>query len=288
LAVHCHLAGANLFAKPLARVCRVPLLVEHEHSHDGGRLQLPLVRAALHWARQGRQETVVMSHALATAIATERGGDPAHLHVIPNAVDTARFAKGNAERDALRSTWQVFPDIPIVGALGRFAPEKGFAHLLRAIPSVGGAQFIIAGAGPLEGSLRGLAAAHCIDDRVRFVGLVRDPARLYPALDLLVIPSLVEGVPLVLLEAMAAGVPVVASDLPGIREALGRPVAGRLVPAGDEAALAAGIRRALEDRGESKRLAAIAQSRAILEYDSASVAARLADVYRRALAADSA
>ena len=137
----------------------------------------------------------------------------------------------------------------IVLTAGRLSEQKGHRTLLDAIPAVRRAvpraQFVWVGSGPLEGELRSQIARLGVGDCVHLLGKRGDVPELLAASDLFVLPSLFEGLPLIVLEAMAAGKPVVATDVCGTAETVRDRQTGRLVPARDPEALAAAISHAL-------------------------------------------
>lgn len=155
---------------------------------------------------------------------------------------------------------------PVLLAAGRLTRQKGFDLLLRALPAVveqlPGLRVLIAGEGPERRALTGQAARLRLQERVRFLGERGDLAELFAAADGFVLPSRDEGSPYVLLEAMALGLPVVATDVGGVRAQLDGGSNGLLVRAGDPPALAAAILRLLQFPEEA-RLRAETAKRAI-------------------------
>jgi glycosyltransferase involved in cell wall biosynthesis len=161
--------------------------------------------------------------------------------VIRNAVRVSRFddateTSRSRSRAALLKHFCQKPDL-LVGSAGRLSPEKGHQLLVEAVPfvlerfpSVG---FVIAGDGPLESALRGQIASRGLVDRVVLLGFRDDFDKVLPALDVMVLPSYTEGLPNVVLEAMAAGVPVVASAVGGTPELVQEGQTGLLCPPGD-------------------------------------------------------
>ncbi len=149
-----------------------------------------------------------------------------------------------------RSWLAVEPTAPVVSTLARMTEQKGHRHLLSAIPSVvrrvPAVRFVWAGHGPLEAELRARVQGAGLAGHVRFLGPRTNVPALLAASDLVVIPSRFEGLPLVALEAMAAGLPLVGTRVCGTAEAIEDGVTGRLVPAEDPAALARGILEVLE------------------------------------------
>jgi glycosyltransferase involved in cell wall biosynthesis len=177
--------------------------------------------------------------------------------VIPNAIDPERFARPDASYPERLRAFFPKPPRQIVGAAGRLSPEKGFAVLIEAArpllhenPDLG---FILFGDGPLHDQLARAIAAAGLAGRFILAGFKNNLDDLFPFLDLLVLPSFTEGLPNVVLEALAAGVPVVATAVGGTPEVVEDGVNGYLVPPGDAGALSQRIADALVS--EKKRLA---------------------------------
>ncbi len=151
-------------------------------------------------------------------------------------------------------------DIPagrfLAAAFCRLSPEKGLVTLLEAVAlgAGSGIQYLLAGAGPLEAGLRAKAASLGIEKDVVFAGFVQNPVPLLCAADLVLLPSSREGFPVALLEAMAAGKPVVASRIEGIDESVEDGRSGLLVPPGDAQALAAAIKRISSDTAAAESM----------------------------------
>jgi glycosyltransferase involved in cell wall biosynthesis len=157
-----------------------------------------------------------------------------------------------------------------VAVIGRLVRDKGHEHALRAFATIvrdePRARLVIAGAGKLEGELSALAEAVAPEGSVIFAGHRDDVAALLKASDLLLVSSLREGMPHVILEAMAAGTPVVATSVAGIPEMLEDGKHGILVPPGSEERLARAALTLLSDRSTAARLAAEARVRVESEF----------------------
>jgi glycosyltransferase involved in cell wall biosynthesis len=169
------------------------------------------------------------------------------LHLILNAVEPVRAAG-----HALHTELKLSEDTRIIVGVGGLEHRKGWDTLLRALRFLPGhVHAAIAGAGPDDYALRGFAGGLGVDQRVHWLGFRQDVPRLLGAADVFVLPSRQEGMAVAMLEAMSAGVPVVATAGSGTEEALGaragRPVAGWTVPVDEPAALAAAIGNALEN-----------------------------------------
>jgi glycosyltransferase involved in cell wall biosynthesis len=166
---------------------------------------------------------------------------PTMVTCIHNGVDL-RQVRTVRTRDEVRRELGIDADALLVGTAGRLSPVKGQAGLLRAAKSIleirEDVRFLIVGDGPLGGQLRSTAEELHVDQACHFLGPRSDVYDLMAAMDIFVLPSLNEGIPMALLEAMALGTPVVAAAVGGIPEVVQHRVNGLLVPAGDDRALA--------------------------------------------------
>ena len=172
---------------------------------------------------------------------------PAHeVHVVLNGVRRPALA-----RSTIREELGIGADVPVVAAAGRLEGRKGFDLLLDAFGAMEStaARLLIAGVGEDEAALRERAASLGVGDRVRWLGFRRDLENVLLGADVFVLPSRREGMANVMLEAMAADCLVVATDISGVREAIGaregRPEAGWIVPTDDAAAMASAMDAAL-------------------------------------------
>jgi glycosyltransferase involved in cell wall biosynthesis len=202
-------------------------------------------------ATPGIERVVAISEATAREVGRDFRVPPAKMTVIHSGVDAAAIV---ADASVRRTGPYV------VGALGRFEAQKGFDRFLHAATSVAesvpDARFEIAGDGEERDNLIRLAHRLGLADRVRFAGWVADSFAFLDGLDVLVFPSLPrEGMPWVVLEALARGVPVVATRVGGIPEVVRDGVEGLLVPPGDSEAIARAVTALLTDRDLAGRLA---------------------------------
>jgi len=172
--------------------------------------------------------------------------------VIVNGVDPAPY-RAPVDLTALRACLGIgaHPG-PIIGWVGRLAPEKGLIHLIRAVarlrqemPEV---LTLLAGEGDLRGALESEIRSLGLKSQVLFLGARSDVPALMRLFDVFALPSLREGMPLVLLEAMAASVPIVATSVGGNPEVVRHGATGLLVPPADPDALAAALRRVLSSK----------------------------------------
>ncbi|HYT90550.1 MAG TPA: glycosyltransferase [Gemmataceae bacterium] len=222
------------------------------------------------------------------------GGLPEQaVEVIPNGVDLGRFRPcppDAPERRALREGLGVAPETPLVVHVAGLRPIKDQATLLRAWgdvveswrrESLPAPLLLIAGEGSCRRELEALAGELRITDRVRFLGQRCDLDALLPPCDVFVLSSLSEGMSFAILEAMAAGLPVVATRVGGNSELVEGGVSGLLVPARDPGALAGALRRLLRDPAERQGMASRARRITEERYDQSRSARRYLEVYRR-------
>lgn len=227
-------------------------------------------------------------------VAGERYAD--RVRLVPNGTDLA--APSAADPAALRRRFGFADTDAVVAAVGRMVDKKGFDVLLEAVPAVLAerpeARFVFGGGGELQSTLETRASALGLDRAVRFTGALSHPEvlQLIGGADLFVMPSVrdakgnVDGLPIVVLEAMAAGKPVVASDVSGLPLAVRHGETGTLVPERDPAALAAAIRDLLGDRERARRWGERGRARVADELNWPAIARRHDQLLRGARAGE--
>ncbi len=204
-----------------------------------------------------------------------------HLHLVPNAWDGARPAK---DREGARRALRLDPDSYVLGWVGRMIPVKGGDIFLRAAAQLddAAATSCMIGDGLERARLEALASSLRLNGRVSFAGAVDRAAELMPAFDIFVLSSRSEGTPVVLFEAMAAGVPIVATEVGGVPDVLSGAHAV-LVPPGDPAALARGIRAVMAAPAQAAERARAAERKLQEEFASEVWLQRYEAVYRQAI-----
>ena len=242
---------ANIFGLPAAAAAGVPVRVANRReivTGDKSAAQLACQRLAYKAAH------VVVANSDAARVQLEREHVPAgKLRVIPNGLDLSRYPPAPA-RAAIRRIVMV----------ANLRAEKGHDTVLAAIPAIAArypdASFTFAGDGPRRDALYTLARARQVDAHVRFAGECRDVPALLAESDLFVLPSRSEAFPNAVIEAMAAGLPVVASDVGGIPEVVQDGLNGLLVPPDDPRALADAVLGLMDDPVRAARLGAAARA----------------------------
>lgn len=272
--VHAHLTYAAIWGAAAARMAGVRAVATlHVAPRTGGwrdRVREWLMMRVLRWSG---------SRAIAVSEAVRRAFQSrypfARMEVIHNGVEVEAFERRNALRSTeLKHEFGFAENVPVVVTVSVLRAGKGIDVLLRAVRHVD-AQLLIVGEGPMRTAWSALA-----DARVRWAGYRDDVPRLLAGADLFVLPSLDDAFPSVLLEAMAAELPVVATQVGGIPEIVDSPDVGVLVPPGDVPALATAIEALLGDEERRCRIAAAGRRRVEVEFSTKRWTERLMALYR--------
>ena len=259
--VHSHSPVAGSIARLIGGA---PTFMHTEHN-VWGRYRLPTF--LLNAATFGRNAKVIaVSEEVAASIR-----QPEYLgwvktpsaEVVLHGMDEQAVRRGPEAKTAARVELGVPAEALVLGTVANFVPKKDHANLLvacsRLVHNFPDLRIVLVGTGPLEGAIRERAKSLGLADRVVFAGSRDDVQELLPAFDVFVLPSRHEGLPIALLEAMGAGIPCVATDVGGVRQALHDGEEGFLVPPADSAALASAVEKLLRDGALRSRLGRIAE-----------------------------
>ncbi len=287
--VHTHLAKAGALGRSAAFRAHVPVVVHTFHGHVLQDYFSRMKNAAFARVERGLAARSDALIAVAPWVRDELLGmgigDERRWHVVPVGVDLDAITR--IDRAPARRRLGLPQEGPVIAIVGRLTPIKDHATFLRAARHVAeehpGATFVVAGDGPLREDLE-LDARAILGDAARFLGWVNDLPSLYAASDVVVLTSRSEGTPVALIEAAAAGRPVVASDVGGVREVVGAGVTGDLVPAGDHRAVAAAIDALLREPARAKAYGAAAPGHVRARFSQARLAADLTALYGELLA----
>jgi len=287
--VNPHLFRSTAVAAPLARCHGAGAVVETYHGREGwrrGGLRGSFLPDRL--VARCVDRVIAVSEAAAAFLVRGKGYPAAKVVVVPNGRDLSRFTPGR-DREAARKELGVDRHTPLAGVVGRLEPQKGHAWLLQAWPDVlrhlPDARLVVIGDGALRQPLESRARAAGVAGSVLFTGFRTDVPRLLDAVDVVVLPSLYEGMPLTAIEAAAMARPVVATAVDGTPEVVRDGETGLLVPPADAPALARALAALLRDPDGARRLGAAARARALARFDLARQVERTAAVYRAAVQA---
>ena len=262
--VHVHLFPAQLWAVLAAKSLgkSAPVLVTTEHNTYNSRRSVPVFRSVDAAMYAAYTRIAAISEATKTDLAAYLPATASKIAVVTNGINPRRFTQAGSpeERAAL------FPDIPagalVLLSVGRLEPQKDFPTLLRAVAIVPEAHLFVIGAGRLSESLEALARFLGIAGRVRFLGLRDDIPALLRNADVYGQSSAWEGFGIAAVEAMASGLPLVITDVPGLREVVGN--AAIAVPTANPEAFAGALRELAANPAKRRELGERGRERAAL------------------------
>ena len=249
--VHTFLLTGSLYGRFAALMARVPVVI-------GTEVNVYERKHALHaraerWLMRDTDAVVASAESVRDFYIRQVKADPAKVEVIYNAVDWAQL-QATVSRDEMRASVEVPAGAPLLTIIARLTEQKGHRILLDAMArtDLAHAYLLVVGDGPLRDVLERQAANLGLSARVRFLGARRDLGNILAATDVFVMPSFWEGLPLAMVLAMGAGLPVVATRVAGIPEVVQDGVTGLLVPPGDSGELGAALSRVVN--GDTTRV----------------------------------
>lgn len=265
--VHSHMFWSSMFASPLAWACRVPAVLETLHGTEawrsGWKANYVIDRATTPFISR----YVAVCQSDARFLERRKGVAPNKITVIPNGIDVSRFAVSESTRAAARQRLGFEEKDPVLIVIARLHWGKGHRLLLDAMPqllrSYPALKVVFLGEGAEAPQLRERCRVLGITNCVHMPGYQKNVQDWLAAADINVLPTLYEGLPLTILEAMAAGLPTVASNVGGIPDAIEDGRSGILVPPGESNCLAAWISSLLQNPDLRLRLAKAAHDRVV-------------------------
>lgn len=266
--LHSHMFRGSLFASPVGRLCRVPVILETSHGREawrhGWRANYFIDRVVNRCVHR----TIAVSEANARYLIDEKRLPRRKVTVIRNGCDLGRFRPDHVAPEGMRTALGIGPGDPVLLAIGRLEPQKGHRCLLDALAEVSrefpSVRAVLLGEGSLREALERQAAALGLRDAVRFVGFQANVPDWLALADISVLSSLHEGLPLVAIESLAAGRPMVATAVDGTPEVVLDERTGLTVPPGEARPLARALCRLLGS-AELRRSLALAGRTWVLE-----------------------
>lgn len=282
--VHTHMPYPAVIARMLL-FPHTPLLVHTEHNVWARYRRSTCWANALTYSRN--RAVIAVSKSVATSIRPPWLGRSPKVEVVIHGIDQRTVNTSPTARADARATLGIGPDDEVIGTVGNFTPKKDHRVLLGAlallVPEHPTLRLVIVGSGPLEGKLRAQAATLGVGSHVIWAGSRSDVPDILPAFDLFVLSSLHEGLSIALLEAQAAGVPCVATNVGGIPEILEHGRDGLLIPPSDPAAIARAVGELLGDPERRYQMSTAARQDGI-RYPLADAVNRLERIYEGVLA----
>jgi glycosyltransferase involved in cell wall biosynthesis len=278
---HSHEFSLAFYGGWAARLAGIPHVITlHGHGYWAHALRR---RLALRLAIRGSARTTAVSQSLARQAAKDLFLPQRQIEFLPNGVKLDAV-----ENSSLRAELGLGEHQRLIVSVGSLYPVKGHRHLMEALALMSEhpeLHYAIAGHGHLRKELEETARRLGVADRVHLLGLRPDVANVLAGADIFAMPSLAEGLPLALLEAMLASRPIVASEVGEIGQVLGQGKAGLLVPPGDPVALAGAIERLLENPAQARTMGEYAARRAEAEYGLERMTSRYEMIYEALLPA---
>jgi glycosyltransferase involved in cell wall biosynthesis len=269
--VHSHTAKAGTLARVAAWLGRVPVIVHTYHGHVfHGYFSPRQTRLFLAIERALARRTdclLAVSETVRRELLGFGIGSPERMRVMPLGLDLDRFARSDAMRGLVRAELGLAPETPTVGIVARLVPIKAHevfleaaARLARRLPRVA---FVVVGDGERRAELETAACRLELQGRVHFLGWRQDLDRIYADLDVVALTSRNEGSPVSLIEAMAAGRPVVATRVGGVPDLVEDGLTGTLVGPGDAGALAEAVAALLADPDQARAMGEAGRKRVL-------------------------
>jgi sugar transferase (PEP-CTERM/EpsH1 system associated) len=280
--IHTHQIGALLYVGSAARRAGISAVVHTEHSDHVSNARTFQRRwrtkIVWWWAARYARKFICVSDTVANSA---RSMVPARkLQVIDNGIDLIPFESGN-QRNAIRAEWGIPSDAPVIGTVARLAEVKRQDLLIRAFAGVRQANpnshLILVGDGEARPGLERLVSSLGLKQCVHFTGSRPNPHAYLQAMDVFALTSRLEGLPLAVLEACAARLPVVATRVGGVPRVIEHNESGILIESGDQTALEDALKLLLADRALAKKLGEAGRQRIEQRY----TIARMADDYER-------
>ncbi|MEW6145835.1 MAG: glycosyltransferase family 4 protein [Thermodesulfobacteriota bacterium] len=276
--LHSHGYKGDIFLATLKRTLKGPVIVSTKHGSTDATSRTSF------YERLGDMSLRYFDRVVAVSEYTKKKLIELHvperkIEVIHNGIDVSSFS--GAEIGSLRQSLNISEDSRVVGFIGRLGPEKGITYLLEAADricrSTRDVYFVLIGEGILKKETENFVESRKLRDRIIVLGWRKDATDILLDMDMLLLPSLTEGTPMVILEAMAAGVPVIASDVGGIGEIIEDSRTGLLIKPRDPVAIVESVKALLDDGGLAERIS----RNAAREIESRFSARRMSEKYEK-------
>ena len=279
--VHTHMFASLLHSLPAIALSGVKRVVHTEHSFEYLQPR-PSLRVALRWMSRRTDVFALVGHRMLPYYKREVKIASRRLRVIPNGIDTRHPVREGA-RTEVRREMGLPADTLLIGSAGRLAPEKNYQLLLRAVAGCRregtATHLVLLGEGELRTDLEQLADSLGIADAVTFMGWRSDVRYVLHALDVFALTSISEGLPLAMLEAMAAELPVVSTEVGDIPLLVQDGETGFLVRSGDELGLTVRLRQLAASPPLRRALGLAGRERVRSNYDRACMVRHYVDAY---------
>lgn len=289
--VHTHSSKTGIIGRWAARWAGAPVIIHTVHGWGHHDRQHLLVRKLYIWLEKRAlpftDKLIAVSPSNVEKGLADGIGTPDDYVVIRSGIELDRFGHPLVPREETRRAWGIPLDAPVVGSVTRLSPQKAPLDFVAAAAQIHAQRpdvwFLLVGDGPLRADAEARARELGISDRLVMTGLRRDVPELMAAFDIFALSSLWEGLPRVLPQAMATGLPIVTTAADGNAEAVEDGVTGLVVPAGEPPALAAALLRLLDDPALAQQMGDTGRAR-VDEFSATRMVDQIAALYTEILA----
>ena len=287
--VHSVGSRADFYARLAAKIAGAPIIIStlamFVEGFDTDPLRKALYVILDRFSERFVDTFIVVSEALKHTLHTRHHIDKRKITRIYNGVELDLYSPHTKYSESIRNEFAIQDSTPLVGTIGRCVYQKGFEYfllaasiILRKYPDV---KFILVGDGPLRTQLENMAQRLGIANSIIFTGFRNNIPKILAEMDIFVLSSVLEGLPRVVIEAMAAGKPIVATDIEGAREELNHGQEGIIVPSRNPTALAQGIIELLINRDKAKEMGLRARKKAQRLFDLKETVENIDSLYQR-------
>ncbi|MBU1087430.1 MAG: glycosyltransferase [Candidatus Omnitrophica bacterium] len=281
--IHTHLIDADIFGFFAARLAGVPVVLSTKHNTDNFRKTKSLAVFLDSLIANLSNRIIAVSNSVRDFMVKYQKISPSKITVVRNGIDFKKFLSGN-DKSKIREKLNLNSQAFIVGTVARFDEQKGHIYLVEAIPrildKINNVYFLFVGEGVLRQQIENRVKMLNIENNVKFFNAIDNVSDVLHSLDLFVLPSVWEGFGLVLLEAQAAEVAVIASDIDGIKEVIEDGETGILVPPANSEVLADRIIQVLSDKNLRNRLSVNGQNSVKERFDIKVMTKKIESIYK--------
>ncbi len=281
--IHAHLYHANMYARIAAFFSKIPVVITEHNIYSRYKFKRRIINRLL---AKKTEVIIAVSETVKTYIAKRDWLRSSLIEVVYNGIDISKFSTPLSKAEA-RKKIGISTDCTLLGTVGRLVKQKGHIYLINAmnrikdvVPDI---KLLIVGSGSLESYLRETVSAQHLNEYVVFLGSRRDIPDILKALDIFVLPSLWEGLPIAILEAMGASLPVIATRVGSIAEIISDGADGIVVPPCDEDALAGAILDLSSNRQKAELLSDRAKKTVFEKFNSVGMTRKIEAIYQTVL-----
>ena len=293
--VHSQGARADFFARLASKLAKVPITISTVQMPVGGFDVNPIKKFIYvtlnRFSERFVDKFIVTSDTLEKTMIEKHRIEPQRVVKIYNGVEVDKYCIENEEVVQRKSRYRkesgIEEDVPVIGVIGRLVWQKGFEYFIEAIPNIlktfNKARFLVVGEGPLENKLNVKSKMLNIEDKIIFTGFRSDIKDILASINILVMPSLLEGLPMILLEAMAMAKSIVATDIDGIKEVLNNGETGLVVPPKNPTALSEAVVGMLNYQDKAYQMGLAARMTVEQRFGADIMVKKVEDVYEELL-----